>query len=72
MLWRDARDPERVVNLADGAYWFLLPSLPLFILFAVAASLGHRILVSLTFGVAMTAVLYAGFFWLAPRFGLKI
>ena len=70
-LWRDTRDPERVANLADGAFWFVLPSLPLFILLPALLRSGIGFWVSLTLGVAMTAVLYAGFFWLAPRFGLK-
>ena len=30
-LWRDTRDPERVAELSVGTFWFILPSLPLFI-----------------------------------------
>ena len=29
-LWRDSGDPERVAALSIGAFWFILPSLPLF------------------------------------------
>jgi DNA-binding transcriptional LysR family regulator len=29
-LYRDSGDPERVAALSTGAFWFILPSLPLF------------------------------------------
>ncbi len=30
-LWRDSGDSERVAQLAQGAFWFFLPSMPLFL-----------------------------------------
>ena len=30
-LWRDSHDGERVAELAGSAFWFILPSLPLFL-----------------------------------------
>ncbi|HEY6049214.1 MAG TPA: DUF3147 family protein, partial [Sphingomicrobium sp.] len=30
-LWRDTSDKERVAELSIGAFWFFLPSIPLFL-----------------------------------------
>src|SRR3954462_6703638 len=29
-LWKDTGDPERIAGLSMGAFWFVLPSLPMF------------------------------------------
>src|SRR5687767_2312939 len=53
-LWRDTGDSERVAQLADGAFWFVLPSLPLFIVLPALLRSGIGFWISLTLGVAMT------------------
>src|SRR3954465_14153733 len=30
-LWRDSRDPGRVAALAGSTFWFVMPSLPMFL-----------------------------------------
>ena len=30
-LWRDTRDPVRMVAHSTGTFWFVLPSLPMFL-----------------------------------------
>ncbi|MGI8704654.1 MAG: DUF3147 family protein, partial [Sphingomicrobium sp.] len=30
-LWRDTGDSERVAQLAQSAFWFFLPSMPMFL-----------------------------------------
>lgn len=71
-VWRDSGDSERVAELADGAFWFVLPSLPLFLVLPAMLRSGVGFWLALGLGVAMTVALYAGFYWLAPRFGLKL
>lgn len=71
-LWRDTGDTERVAQLATGAFWFILPSLPLFLLLPALLRSGLGFWLALGLGIAITLALYAGFFALAPRLGLKI
>ena len=71
-LWRDTGDPARVAQLAQGAFWFFLPSMPLFLVLPAMLRAGIGFWVGLALSVALTALLYAGMFWLGPRFGLKL
>ena len=61
-----------VAHLAEGAFWFILPSLPLFFILPAMLRTGLNFWVALAIGVAVTVALYAGMFWLAPRVGLRI
>ena len=71
-LWRDTGDAERVAELSLGAFWFLLPSVPLFIVLPLLLRSGVAFWVSMAIVVAGTLALYALMFWAAPRLGLKL
>ena len=71
-LWRDTGDPERVAALSVGAFWFILPSLPLFIVLPVLLRSGVGFRLSMAGVIAGTLVLYALMFWAAPRLGIKL
>ncbi len=71
-LWRDTGDGERVAQLAQGAFWFLLPSMPLFLVLPALLRAGVGFWIALALSVALTAALYALMFWLAPRIGLRV
>ena len=71
-LWRDTGDAEGVAQLSTGAFWFILPSLPLFLMLPAMLRSGLGFWVALLIGTAITMAFYAGMFWLAPRIGLKI
>lgn len=71
-LWRDTGDPERVAQLARGAFWFFLPSMPLFLVLPAMLRAGVGFWLALALSIALTVALYAGMFWLAPRVGLKL
>ena len=71
-LWRDTGDPERVAQLSNGAFWFILPSLPMFLLVPAMLRSGIGFWLALAVGIMLTASLYAAMFWLAPRAGLKL
>lgn len=71
-LWRDTGDPERIAGLSIGAFWFVLPSLPMFAVLAVLLRSGVGFWVALGLVVAGTLLLYALMFWMAPRLGLKM
>jgi len=71
-LWRDSGDPEKVAELSMGAFWFVLPSLPLFVVLPQLLRSGVGFWASLAIVIAGTLVLYAVMFWAAPKLGLKL
>ena len=71
-LWRDSRDPERVAELAGGTFWFVLPSLPMFLVLPWMLRSGMSLWLALALNVAGTLVLYSLWFWAAPKMGIKL
>ena len=71
-LWRDTRAPERVAELSVSTIWFLVPSIPLFIVLPLLLRSGLGFWLSMALVVAGTLALYALWFWAAPRLGLKL
>ena len=70
-LWRDTGDVERVAALSASAFWFFLPSMPMFLALPWMLRAGLGFWPSLAGAVVLTLLLYAGAFWLAPRVGLR-
>ncbi|HEX2802608.1 MAG TPA: DUF3147 family protein [Sphingomicrobium sp.] len=71
-LWRDTGDPERIAGLSIGAFWFILPSLPMFAVLPLLLRTGLGFWAALALALAGTLALYAVMFWAAPRLGLKL
>jgi hypothetical protein len=71
-LWRDTSDPERVAALAGSTFWFILPSLPLFLVLPLLLRSNLGFWLSMAVAVAGTLALYALMFWAAPKIGLKL
>jgi hypothetical protein len=71
-LWRDTRDAGRVAELAGSTFWFILPSLPLFIVLPLLLRSNLGLWLSMAIVVGGTLALYALMFWAAPRLGLKL
>src|SRR4249919_1167828 len=71
-LWRDSHDGERVAELAGSAFWFILPSLPLFLVLPWLLRSGVPFWVSMATVIIGTLALYAAWFWVAPRMGIKL
>lgn len=71
-LWRDTGDVERVAQLSLSAFWFFLPSMPLFVVLPAMLRAGFGFWLSLGLAVALTLVLYLLMFAIAPRFGLRV
>jgi len=71
-LWRDSGDAGKVASLSSGAMWFILPSLPLFLIIPWVIRSGMSFWAAMGIGVGVTLALYAGFFWLAPRVGISL
>ena len=71
-VWRDTGDAERVAALAQSAFCFFLPSMPLFLVLPAMLRAGVGFGLALTLSIGLTAILYSGMFWLAPRIGLQL
>lgn len=71
-LWRDTQDAERMAAHATGTFWFVLPSLPMFLLMPMLLKRGVGFWPALAAGCALTIALYLAVIWIGPRLGLKL
>jgi hypothetical protein len=71
-LYRDSHDPERIAELVGSTFWFILPSLPMFLVLPALLRSGMGFWGALALNVAGTLILYAAWFWAAPRVGIKL
>jgi hypothetical protein len=69
-LWRDTNDPVAVASRAQSTFWFVLPSLPMFLVLPVMLRQGIGFWPSLIASSVLTMVLYAATFWLFSRLGI--
>ena len=71
-LWRDTKDPVRMAAHAEATFWFVLPSLPMFLLIPWMLRSGMGFWASLAIGCVLTILLYLLMTWAGPRFGLRL
>jgi len=71
-LWRDTQDRVLMASHAGATFWFVLPSLPMFLL--IPALLGRNVpfWLALGAGCLLTILLYLGLVCLGPRLGLRL
>jgi hypothetical protein len=71
-LWRDTHDAENMARHATGTFWFVLPSLPMFLLIPALLRRGVPFWGALTAGCVLTMGLYLATVWIGPRLGLRL
>jgi hypothetical protein len=71
-LWRDTSDVERIASHAEATFWFVLPSLPMFLAFPAMLRHGLGFWLALALSCALTMVLYLVTMWVLPRIGMTI
>ena len=71
-LWRDTHDRLRLADHAEATFWFVLPSLPMFLLIPLLLRQGAAFWLALLLGCVMTIALYSALVWAGPKFGLKL
>src|SRR5581483_1513346 len=64
-LYRDSHDPERVAELVGSTFWFILPSLPMFLVLPWLLRSGMTFWIAMALSIAGTLILYAAWFWAA-------
>jgi hypothetical protein len=71
-LWRDTADPMLLANHAEATFWYVLPSLPMFLLMPWLLRAGHGFWLSLAAGIILTLILYLLTIIIAARFGVRL
>ncbi len=71
-LWNDTGDTERIAAHAQATFWYVLPTLPMFLIFPALLRHGAGFWPSLAASCAMTFVLYLVTVWVAAKFGVRL
>ncbi|WP_295635859.1 DUF3147 family protein [Novosphingobium sp.] len=72
LLWRARPDAENMAIHAEATFWYVLPSLPMFLLIPALLRSGVHFWIALALGCALTVGLYLLMAQIGPRFGLKL
>ena len=72
LLWRARPDAENMAIHAEATFWYVLPSLPMFLMIPALLRHGVSFWIALAAGCALTVALYLGMMHIGPRFGLRL
>ena len=71
-LWNDTGDGERIAAHAQATFWYVLPTLPMFLLLPAMLRSGIGFWPTLAACCALTIVLYFATVWVLARFGVAL
>ncbi|MBY4640493.1 DUF3147 family protein [Gluconacetobacter entanii] len=71
-LWAETKDPVRMETHVEATFWYVIPSLPMFLLIPYLMRHGVGFYPALLVGCVLTAVLYMGVTWCAARMGVNL
>ena len=71
-LWRDTQDSALVADYVGSAFWYFLPSMPMFLLIPALLRHGVNFWVALGAGCVLTILLYLITISIAARFGIRL
>lgn len=71
-LWSDTKDTARMAEHAYATFWFVLPSLPMFLTIPFMLNRGVAFWPALAIGCAMTVLLYLTMVWALGQFGVRL
>jgi hypothetical protein len=74
MIWiyQETKDNQKLISHAEGTFWYVLPSLPMFLVMPWMMKKGISFYLSLGAGILLTVILYVIMTKLLSRFGLNI
>jgi len=72
LLWRARPDAENMALHAEATFWYVLPSLPMFLLIPALLRHGAPFWLALLAGCALTVGLYLLMIHFGPRLGLRV
>jgi polyferredoxin len=70
-LWHARPDAENMATHAQSTFWFVLPSLPMFLLMPVLLRQGFGFWTALAAGCLLTILLYLLMVQFGPRLGIR-
>jgi hypothetical protein len=71
-LWRDTADTGRIAAHSEATFWYVLPSLPMFLALPAMLRAGLNFWLALALACTLTIVLYLGMIAIAPRLGVRL
>jgi hypothetical protein len=71
-LWRDTGDTERIASHAEATFWYVIPSLPMFLALPYMLRHGASFWIALLAACALTVALYGITILIAARFGVRL
>ena len=71
-LWNDTADAARIAAHSRATFWYVLPSLPMFLLIPALLGCGMSFAAALVAGCLLTVALYVVTAKIAPAFGVDL
>jgi hypothetical protein len=71
-LWRDTGDEARIAATAESTFWYVLPTLPMFLIMPAMLRHGTGFWTALAACCALTFVLYLVTVWVLGKFGVAL
>ena len=71
-LWRDTGDNPRISSHMEATFWYVLPSLPMFLAMPAMLRSGVGFWPSLAASCVLTVVLYLITAWALAKFGINL
>jgi hypothetical protein len=71
-LWRDTKDIARIADHAQSTFWYVLPSLPMFLVLPAMLRAGVGFWLSLGASCLLTMALYVVTAWALAKFGVNL
>ncbi len=72
LLWHDRPDAGNMAIHAQATFWYVMPSLPMFLLIPALLRGGMGFWPALALGCVLTIALYVAMVTFGPRLGLKV
>ncbi len=71
-LWHQRPDPGNMAIHSEATFWYVLPSLPMFLLIPALLRGGVNFWLALAAGCVLTVLLYLAMMQIGPRMGLRL
>jgi hypothetical protein len=71
-LWRDTADSAKIADHAESTFWYVLPSLPMFLVLPAMLRAGVGFWTSMGASCALTIALYVLTAWTLAKFGITL
>jgi hypothetical protein len=71
-LWQDTGDSHRVASFVQSTFWYVLPTLPMFLVMPAMLRNGFGFWTALAACCALTVVLYLATVWILGKFGIAL